>query len=212
MTLELISHPLCPYVHRTSALLAEIDVPFTARFVDLKAKPEWFLALSPRGKVPVLVVDDVALFESAVILEYVAERFAPELVPEDPLARARQRMWIEISGDLIMGQYKIATAGSANDRAVAVAQSGETLARFQPLIEGAYVGGARPGLIDFAAGPALVRFEKLQAALGLDIYRELPAVAAWSRAIAGRRAFTTTLVEDFDRRFEEMIVRHSAAA
>ena len=56
-SLELISHPLCPFVHRAAALLTELGVPFTQRFVDLAARPDWFTAISPRGKVPVLVAD-----------------------------------------------------------------------------------------------------------------------------------------------------------
>ena len=60
-TLELISHPLCPFVHRAAALLTEKGVPFTQRYIDLQAKPDWFLAISPRGKVPVLLVDGVPL-------------------------------------------------------------------------------------------------------------------------------------------------------
>jgi len=47
--LELISHALCPYVQRAAAMLVEKGVPFTTRIVDLQAKPDWFLALSPRS-------------------------------------------------------------------------------------------------------------------------------------------------------------------
>lgn len=93
----MISHPLCPFVHRAAALLTEKGVPFTQRYVDLQAKPDWFKAISPRGKVPVLLVDGVPLFESAVILEYLDETTAPQLLPIDPLTRARHRMWVELS-------------------------------------------------------------------------------------------------------------------
>jgi glutathione S-transferase len=40
MSLELISHPLCPFVHRATALLTEKGIPFTSRTVDLQAKPD----------------------------------------------------------------------------------------------------------------------------------------------------------------------------
>jgi glutathione S-transferase len=202
--LELISHPLCPYVHRAAALLTELRVPFTQRHVDLQAKPDWFVAISPRGKVPVLLVDGVAIFESNVILEYLAERFAPELLLTDPLQRARRRMWIEIANDLMVGHYKIAVAKPA-ERPAAIAAARETLARFEPVNAGRYFAGDEPGLVDFAAGPALVRFEKLQGVLGLDLYGELPRVAAWAREIAARPAFRDTLVADFDDRFRALI-------
>ncbi len=203
-TLELVSHPLCPYVHRASALLTELGVPFEQRFIDLQAKPEWFIAISPRGKVPVLLDDGVPIFESNVILEYIAERFAPELLLTDPLQRARRRMWIELTNDVLLGHYKIAVAKPA-DRPAATAAARDTLARFEPVIAGPYFAGESPGLVDFAAGPALVRFEKLQGMLGIDVYSDLPRVAAWARAVAARPAFRDTLVADFDERFRALI-------
>ena len=54
--LTLISHPLCPFVQRAVIVLLEKGVEFDRIDVDLSAKPDWFLALSPTGKVPVLKV------------------------------------------------------------------------------------------------------------------------------------------------------------
>jgi glutathione S-transferase len=52
--LTLISHPLCPFVQRAAIVLLEKGVAFERIDVDLTAKPDWFLALSPTGKVPLL--------------------------------------------------------------------------------------------------------------------------------------------------------------
>ena len=72
--LKLISHKLCPYVQRAVIALSEKGVPFERIDIDLANKPDWFLKISPLGKVPVLVVTtdagEVALFESNVICEY----------------------------------------------------------------------------------------------------------------------------------------------
>jgi len=68
--LTLVSFDLCPYVQRAAIALAEKGVPFERRDVDLANKPDWFEAISPLGKVPLLQVDDEVLFESAVIVEY----------------------------------------------------------------------------------------------------------------------------------------------
>ena len=211
-TLELISHPLCPFVHRAAAFLTECGVPFTQRHIDLQAKPDWFLAISPRGKVPVLVVDGTPIFESAVILEYLAETYAPALIPHDPLTRARERMWIEISNDLMAAQYKISVAATPSDRAAAIASARDTLARFEQVIAGPFFAGDAPNLVDFAVGPALVRYDRLAKHLGVDFYAQLPKVAAWARAIAARPAFTATLVADFEARFDHSVRRHDEAA
>src|SRR6185295_20138660 len=79
--LTLVSHRLCPYVQRAAIALAEKGVPFTRRDVDLANKPDWFKAISPLGKVPLLQVDNEVLFESAVIVEYLEETQAPALHP-----------------------------------------------------------------------------------------------------------------------------------
>jgi glutathione S-transferase len=210
--IELISHPLCPFVHRAAALLTEYHVPHDRTFIDLQAKPKWFLEISPRGKVPVLVVDGTPIFESNVILEYLAERFAPALVLTDPLERARRRMWMEISNDLMATNYKITVATTAAERTTAIAAARDTLVRFESLLSpGPFVAGDKPGLVDFAAGPALIRFDKLRGEIAVDVYKDLPRAAAWANAIANRAAFKDTLPEDFDQRFHEL-VKHDIAA
>ena len=101
--LTLISHPLCPFVQRAAIVLLEKAVQFDRINVDLAAKPSWFLAVSPTGKVPVLKVrrdnaKDAILFESMVICEYLDEtQGGAPMYPVDALARARNRAWIEFA-------------------------------------------------------------------------------------------------------------------
>ncbi|MGD9883263.1 MAG: glutathione S-transferase family protein, partial [Reyranella sp.] len=59
--LTLVSFDLCPYVQRAAIALAEKGVPFERRTVDLADKPDWFKAMSPLGKVPLLQVDGEVL-------------------------------------------------------------------------------------------------------------------------------------------------------
>ena len=68
--LTLVSHKLCPYVQRAAIVLHEKHVAFERRWVDLANKPDWFRAISPLGKTPVLLVGESPIFESAVICEY----------------------------------------------------------------------------------------------------------------------------------------------
>src|SRR5947209_5008648 len=63
--LTLVSYDLCPYVQRAAIALAEKGVDFRRIDVDLSNKPEWFRAISPLGKVPLLRVGDDVVFESA---------------------------------------------------------------------------------------------------------------------------------------------------
>ena len=102
--LTLISHHLCPYVQRAAIALHEMDAPFERRDIDLANKPDWFLKLSPLGKVPILVVDDdVVLFESSVIAQYVDEITGDKLLSSDPLEKYGQLAWVEFASQLIAG-------------------------------------------------------------------------------------------------------------
>ena len=101
MSLHLISHALCPYVQRAAISLIEKGVTFERTDIDLSNKPDWFLAISPLGKTPVLVVDGAPIFESAVILEYLEDTQPHALHPHDALDRARHRAWIEFGSAVL---------------------------------------------------------------------------------------------------------------
>ena len=92
----LVSFKTCPWVQRSAIVLREKNTPFEFRHIEPDNRPDWFLAISPHKKVPVLRVDDtVSLFESNAINEYLDETIAPRLHPEDPVARAINRAWTD---------------------------------------------------------------------------------------------------------------------
>src|SRR2546423_13673584 len=97
--LKLISHKLCPYVQRAVIALTEKGIEFERIDIDLGNKPERVLAISPLGKSPVLQVGAVAIFESAVILEYLEETEAEPLHPVDPLRRPEHRGRLDFASD-----------------------------------------------------------------------------------------------------------------
>src|SRR5437660_6649991 len=125
--LRLISHKLCPYVQRAVIALSEKGVAFERIDIDLANKPDWFLAISPLGKTPVLKAGDVAIFESAVILEYLEETQPLPLHPPDPLRRAEHRSWIEFGSATL---NDIAGLYSAPDAASFGAKAGKLTEKF----------------------------------------------------------------------------------
>ena len=90
-------------------ILLHKEIPFDYTEIDLANKPDWFLDVSPYGKVPALKVNGVTLYESAIINEYLDEAY-PErrLLSEDPLKRAGQRILIDyISNRFVPVFYKL---------------------------------------------------------------------------------------------------------
>jgi glutathione S-transferase len=114
-TLELISFDLCPYVQRSRITLLKKQVDHKVTNVDLENKPQWFLNISPLGKVPCLKVGDEILFESSVINEYLDETTGGEFLPKDPLKRAHVRAWIEFTGTLTQTWFNMAMAKTKED-------------------------------------------------------------------------------------------------
>jgi glutathione S-transferase len=93
----------CPFAHRTRALLTLLEQPFEGREVDLAAKPADFLALSPTGAVPLLEEGGFVLYESAVINEYLAERFGyRDAFAADLRQRARERLAMKRFDDVLL--------------------------------------------------------------------------------------------------------------
>ncbi len=210
MKLELISHALCPFVHRAAIMLREKGVPFTRRIVDLKNKPDWFLAISPRGKVPVLVADGVALFESAAICEFLDETNPPPVLPADPFERARQRAWVEVANDLLAAQFKLFTAAERGEAEKARAVVDALLVRFEEAIAAGLLSETAFGLIHVAVTPALHRFIVVGDRLGVDLLARTPSLAALSRRLATRPSVTETVSKDFGDQFIQILVERGS--
>ena len=73
--IKIYSSARCPYAQRTRMLMIEKELPFELTEVDLRNKPDWFLKVSPYGKVPVIVDDGETIYESAIINEYLEEKY-----------------------------------------------------------------------------------------------------------------------------------------
>jgi glutathione S-transferase len=86
----------CPYCARVRIVLAEKGLEYEAVAIDLADRPAWLYEKNPLGKVPVLEEDALCLPESAVIMEYLEERYPePALLPVDPADRALVRLRID---------------------------------------------------------------------------------------------------------------------
>jgi glutathione S-transferase len=198
MKLELVSHPLCPFVHRAAIMLAEKGVPFERRYVDLKAKPDWFLAISPRGKVPLLVADGTVLFESAAICEFLDETHPPHIVAEDPFRRAIERAWVEVANDLLMTQYKAFWTASADEQRAASLAMTQTLGRYEEALRGGALSDSTFGLAAIAVAPALHRLVLLGDRLKVPLTGDAQRLTAWARALAARPSVQSTVPADFE--------------
>jgi glutathione S-transferase len=185
-------------------------VAFDRRNIDLKNKPDWFLAISPRGKVPVLVADGVALFESAAICEFLDETHPPRLLPADPFERARQRAWVEVANDLLAAQYKALVAAAPGEAEATRAALDVVLDRFEDAIATGVISPSAFGLIQVAVAPALHRFVVVEDRLGVALLARLPKLAALARSLAKRPSVAETVAETFGNEFVQLMAERGS--
>lgn len=209
--LTLVSSDLCPYVQRAAIALAEKGVPFERRTVDLADKPDWFKAMSPLGKVPLLKVDDEVLFESAVILEFLEETQSTPLHPAVPLERARHRAWIEFGSSILADIWTIETTPDAAAFGARSRALHEKFVRLEAeLGRGPWFAGDRFTLVDTAFAPVFRYFDVFDRIADLGIFAGLTKVLAWRRALAARPSVRGAVGADYEARLEAFLRRQNS--
>jgi len=204
--LTLVSHALCPYVQRAAIALIEKGVSFERRWVDLANKPDWFRAISPLGKTPVLVVGDAPIFESAVICDYLDEVYTPHLHPEDPLARARHRAWIAFASatlDDIWGFYSARDDATYGAKYAAIADKVVQLET--ALAGGPYFADAHFSLVDAAFAPVFRYFDAFERAGITGFFDATPGVRDWRIALAVRPSVIAAAAPDYPARLDTFL-------
>ncbi len=179
--ITLYNAPRCPYVARVRIVLAEKGIEFEAVEIDLSDRPDWFYEKNPVGRVPVIEEDGWILPESAVIMEFLEERYPePALLPADPADRAAARLLIFRDSDLTSPYYAL-----RRDEEGARERYDEALGRFEALLgEQPYLSGAEYGLADIALVPWFLRARDM---LGVEL-DGFPALEDWLARLEERPA------------------------
>jgi glutathione S-transferase len=188
----LVSFKTCPWVQRAAIVLREKGVEFEFRHIDRDNRPDWFLAISPHKKVPVIRIDDkVSLFESNAINEYLDETIAPRLHPEDPVQRAINRAWTDYLptfSEMVTGQAYSEDEAEYKEDIAKIPQAFEKLegALKTQSPQGPFFNGAKYSLVDAAYAPFLQRYYYLDRIKPLGVIEKFPRVKAWAEALLKR--------------------------
>lgn len=215
--LTLVSHHLCPYVQRAAIALSEKNIPFERSYIDLSAKPDWFLKLSPLGKVPLLIVrgadgSQATIFESNVICEYL-EDIGPgtKLHPEEAVDRARHRAWMEFGSAILADLWGLETAADRQRFEEKRRALGQKFASVEhELGDGPFFGGGRFSLVDAVFAPIFRYFDLFDAILDMGIFAQTPRVRRWRTALATRPSVRAAVTDDYADRLRAFLRRHDA--
>lgn len=200
MDLHLISFETCPFVQRSVITLLYKDAPFRITHIDLADPPEWFLDISPFGKVPVLVVDEkTVIFESAVINELANDVTPGDLMPADPLRRALNRSWIEFASVCFVDLFSMIMAMKKEEYDDSRDELLERFDRLEQVVgEGPYFNGEGFSLVDTAYAPLFVRLAlvgKRHEVYPVDSY---PRIKQWAERLRAMPAVQNSMVADFE--------------
>ena len=199
MSLHLISFKTCPFVQRAVITLKHKHIDFEITYIDLADPPDWFLELSPLGKVPVLKVDDEVLFESAVINEYLDEITGGELQPREPLARAKNRAWIEFASNMLGNLYMMKMSKDEERynkyRDVLVSQLQRVEKR---LGDGPWFNGEDFSLADTAFAPLFRQNSVADNQLSVLDPVTMPRVDAWAQRLLALPEVRDSVVDEFE--------------
>ncbi|NIX78048.1 glutathione S-transferase family protein [Microvirga terricola] len=210
-TLTLVSSHLCPYVQRAAIALAEKGEPFERIYVDTADKPDWFKAISPLGKVPLLKVGDAVIFESAVILEYLEDTVAPKLHPVDPLTRADHRAWIEFGSTIlndIGGLYNAPDERSFNAKCAVLSKRFAWIEK--RLKADPWFDGSSFSLVDAVFGPIFRYFDVFDGFTDLGIFADKPKVSRWRAALSTRPSVRGAVQPDYPERLRQFIAKRNS--
>jgi glutathione S-transferase len=176
----------CPYCARVRIVLAEKGIEYEPVQIDLDDRPSWIYEKNPLGRVPVLEEDAFVLPESAVINEYLEERYPePALWPADAAERSLARLLVFRFDQLSRPYYALRRGeDGAHERLDAELAKLAAVLDAQP-----FLTGREYGLADIAYVPWLVRARER---MGIDLGR-FPALGDWLERLAARAAIAAEL-------------------
>ena len=201
--MEVYSSPICPFVQRVNAVLEAKRVRYEVEYVDLMNLPDWFLEISPNAEVPVLLTDNnVALFESFAICEYLEETYPPKLHPDDPEKRALHRAWARQAVTQYLVQCSTQRSPTKEILQERTADFVRLFAKVEKVLgDGPFFQGERLSMVDTAWIPILHRCDLIKSHTGFDFLRGYPKVIKWQQALLNAEALKQSVPDEFEEYF-----------
>ncbi len=191
----LYSGTTCPFSQRCRFVLYEKGMDFEIKDIDLFNKPEDISLMNPYGTVPILVERDLILYESNIINEYIDERFPhPQLMPADPIMRARARLFLHnFEKEIFIYVSILEDRAKRGDEAIlnrARTTIRDRLSQIASLMaKNRYIMGDEFTMLDVAIAPLLWRLDHY----GIELPKSAAAIQKYAERIFSRPAFIEAL-------------------
>ncbi|MGE3246596.1 MAG: glutathione S-transferase [Beijerinckiaceae bacterium] len=174
----LYSFRRCPFAMRARLALCLGGETAELREVVLRDKPSHMLALSPKGTVPVLWLQDGSVIdESLDIMGWVGKRNPAKLALPDE-TDAELIVTIDTAFKYHLDRYKYASRYPQENAVAHRDACAAILEELQPRLTDDWLGGASPGFADIAILPFVRQFRSADAGW-FDICTELARARIW---------------------------------
>ena len=209
---KLCSFMTCPWVQRAAIVLQAKQIPYDITYIDRNKRPDWFLAVSPHSKVPVLLIDGKdALFESNAIAEYLDETVAPRLHPDDPIARARNRAWTDYVPTFASSISSTMYSDSEDEFGARAAKISGPFGKLEEALAkrgnaGPCFNGPKMSLVDAAYAPFLQRYTFMDRVKPVGVIEKFPRLAAWRDALLAAPAVKASTVPNIEAVWQENLI------
>jgi glutathione S-transferase len=210
----LVSFKTCPWVQRAAIVLREKKIDFEFRHIEPDNRPDWFLAISPHKKVPVLRVDDsISLFESNAISEYLDETISPRLHPNDAVERAVNRAWtdyVPTFAETVTGAAYADTEAYYNKAVAKIPVPFERLERaLTKQGNGPLFNDERYSLVDAAYAPFLQRYFFLDRIKRIGHIEKFSRLNAWAETLMKRPSTHSFPPDEFEMMYRQNVKRRA---
>ncbi|KAJ6820121.1 glutathione S-transferase DHAR2-like [Iris pallida] len=177
----------CPFCQRVTMTLEEKNVPYELKLVDLSNKPDWFLEISPEGKVPVFKGDDGKWVpDSDVITQMIEEKY-----PDPPLVTPPE--YSSVGSKIFSSFIKFLKSKDPNDGTEQALIEELTALNDHLKVHGPYVAGENISAVDLSLAPKLYHLETaLDHFKGWKIPEDLTYVHAYLKLLFNRDSFVKT--------------------
>ncbi len=189
--MTLYSGTTCPFSQRCRIVLYEKGMDFQIIDIDQFNMPEDIAVMNPYNRVPILVERDLVLYESNIINEYIDERFPhPQLMPADPVMRARARLFLFRFEAELFSQVSILEAGNAKLADKARTSIRDSLVQIAPVfVKQKFMLGEEFSMLDVAIAPLLWRLDHYQ----ISMPKSAASLLKYAERLFTRQAFIDSM-------------------
>ena len=191
----LFSGNTCIRSHQVRFVLREKGITTDIQNVDGKKIPEDLIALNPYASIPTLTDRELVIYDSAVIIEYLDERYPhPPLMPVSPVDRAKIRLaLVSLEADIVSTAIELdASLGSRNENSLRKKLKSMLNASLDLFSSNIYFLNDELTVIDCVLAPILWRLEYF----GISLGKEQKAITDYMERVFSRETFQNSLSED----------------